>query len=98
MGNDACDACYRELESGDISLHRVIPEEVSAEVGILDTRTVTLCRKCYLDVQDWYRKRVSEFTYDFSLNKFRMRSPREMFEEYGAAYRAFVKYQRSKLF
>ena len=94
MAEKTCELCGYARKPEDLVIHRIIPEEVVKQAGIIDTRTVVLCLNCSHEVQDWYRKKVYSDDYDAGTHRFRPKSSAEMIREYEAAYKAFTAYKK----
>ena len=96
MGEKTCDICGNAVNSEDVVIHRMIPEEVARQAGIYDFRIAVLCSNCSNEVQTWYKKRVYGVSYDNSTKKFLPRSPADIVKEYEAIYRAFAAYKNKR--
>jgi len=90
----ACEVCGNTVDPGELVIHRIVPEEIAGQAGILDVRKVVLCLSCGNQIQDWYNKRVFSMSYDDKTNRFIPKSSTEMVKEYEAAYKAFAAYKR----
>lgn len=95
MPRQICEICGRTVNPEDVVRHRIVPEEVVRQAGILDLRTATLCRLCGSQIQDWYNKKVYSMSYDDRAGRFVAKSPAEMIKEYETAYKAFVAYKKA---
>ena len=96
MLEKTCNICGQAVNSKDVVIHRMIPEEVARQAGIYDFRTAVLCPNCSNEVQAWYEKRVYDVSYDNSTKHFLPRSPADIVKEYEAVYRAFEAYKNKK--
>jgi hypothetical protein len=90
-----CEVCGCAVSPGELVIHRIVPEEIAKQVGILDVRKVVLCLNCGNQIQDWYNKRVFSMSYDDKTNRFIPKSSTEMVKEYEAAYKAFATYKKA---
>jgi hypothetical protein len=93
MREKTCDICGHGVNSEDVVIHQIIPEEVARQAGIYDFRTAALCPDCSNEVQAWYGKRVYSMSYKDGAKRFIFKSPAQMAKEYEATYRAFVEYK-----
>lgn len=94
VNEKTCEICGYAIKPEDLVVHRIIPEEVAKQTGILDTRKVVLCTNCSDDIQAWYHKKVYDMTYDTGTKQFIPKSATEIVKEYEAAYKAFVARKR----
>jgi len=90
-----CGVCGHTVEPGELVIHRIVPEEIAGQAGILDVRKVVLCLNCGNQIQDWYNKKVFSMKYDAKTNQFIPKSSAEMVKEYEAAYKAFAAYKKA---
>jgi hypothetical protein len=90
-----CEVCGHAAEAGELVIHRIVPEEVAKQAGIVDLRTGLLCFTCSRGLQDWYNKRVFGMKYDVRTNQFIPKSSAEMVKEYDDAYKAFIAYKKA---
>lgn len=97
MEKKTCEICGYTSKPEDLLIHRVVPEEVATQAGILDTRTVVLCINCCNELQAWYLKRVFSMSYDAGTVQFVPKSSADMVKEYEATYRAFATYKRHRI-
>lgn len=95
MQRKSCEVCGHAVDPGELVIHRIIPEEITKQAGILDARKVVLCHNCGSQVQDWYNKKVFSMSYDARTNQFIPKSSTEMIKEYEAAYKAFAAYKKA---
>jgi len=96
MWEKTCHICGHAVNSEDVVIHRMIPEEVARQAGIYDFRTAVLCPNCSNEVQAWYKKRVYGVSYDNSTKRFLPRSPADIVKEYEAVYGAFAAYKNKR--
>lgn len=96
MEKKTCDICGHAVNTEDVVVHRIIPEEAARQAGIFDFRTATLCPDCSNEVQIWYGKRVYSVSYEDSTKRFMPKSPSDIVKEYEAAYRAFAAYKNRR--
>ena len=94
MEKKTCEICGYTSKPEDLLIHRIVPEEVATQVGILDTRTVLLCINCSNEVQAFYSKKVHDLSYDDGTKHFIPKSPSELIKEYEVAYKAFIAYKK----
>ena len=95
MQRKTCGVCGHTVELGELIIHRIVPEEIAGQAGILDVRKVVLCLNCGNQIQDWYNKKVFSMKYDAKTNQFIPKSSAEMVKEYEAAYKAFAAYKKA---
>ena len=93
MEKETCDICGREIRTGTVVVHHIVPKEVTQEAGIADSGTVILCLNCQDEVHTWYSKAVFNVTYNAGTKRFIPKSAAEMVKEYEATYAAFIKYK-----
>ena len=93
MEKKSCGICGYEGKPEDLVIHRIVPEEVARQAGILDTRTVLLCINCSNEFQT-FTKKVPDLSYDDVTKHFIPKSPTELIKEYEAAYKAFIAYKK----
>jgi len=89
-----CEICGYVSKPEELVIHRIIPEEVAKQAGILDVGKIVLCINCGNQVQDWYTKKVFGMRYDARTNQFIPKSSTQMVKEYEAAYKSFVAYKK----
>lgn len=94
MVKKICEICGHESKPENLVIHRIVPEEVARQAGIIDLRTALLCFNCNSEIQDWYRKKVFNMIYDNLTLHFIPKPSTEIIKEYEAAYKAFVAYKR----
>ena len=96
MEKKTCERCGYEGKPGDLVIHRIVPEEVAGEAGIMDVRTVLLCINCSNEVQAFYSKKVHDLSYDDGTKHFIPKSLSELIKEYEVAYKAFIAYKKQR--
>jgi hypothetical protein len=96
MKNKTCEICGHVLSPQETVIHRIVPEEVTLQANIIDSRTVVLCFNCSIEIQDWYRKKVYITDYDARSKQFTPKPPAELVKEYELAYKTFVYYKRGR--
>ena len=96
MEKKSCELCGREVESGAMEKHHIVPSEVRKQAGIRRSKIVRLCSNCYAELHKWYSAKVSDTTYNSKTKMFRAKSPLEMVKEYKAAYRIFTGYKKGR--
>ena len=94
MEKKACEICGREANPEDLVIHRIVPEEIASQAGILDTRTILLCIDCSHKFQAFCSSKVHDLRYDDMTQYFIHKSPAELIKEYEVAYKAFVAYTK----
>ena len=87
---ETCEICGCYCRSETLAAHRIVPEEVARQAGILDIRTVYLCLNCCNEIKTRYREKVYSVSYDYKANQFIPKSPAELIREYEAVYKTFV--------
>ncbi len=93
MGKEPCEACGHESELWALERHHVVPIEVLEHAGIVESKTVRLCRNCRRELEEWYLTKVTNIAYDLKTKRFRAKSWPEMAREYEYAYHSFVEYK-----
>ena len=96
MNNRTCEICRHVLSPQEAVIHRIVPEEVTLQANILDTRTAVLCLNCSIEIQNWYRKKVYSTNYDTRIKQFIPKPPAELVKEYELAYETFMDYKRGR--
>jgi hypothetical protein len=96
MREKTCDICGHVVNPEDAVIHRIIPEEIAVQAGILDFRTTILCFNCSREVSDWYEKKVFNLKYDEVAKKFVYKSPTDLVNEYETIYKSFADYKCSR--
>ena len=94
MVKNACQLCRREVESGVLERHYVVPKEIIEQAGIPRSKIARLCPDCHKELQRWYASNVADMTYDNGIKRFRARSPLEMVKEYEIVYQRFARYKK----
>ena len=94
MKKKACEICGYTGKPEDLVIHRIVPEEVTSQAGIVEVRQAVLCVNCSYQAQTWCDKKVSTVSYDNGAKRFMPRVPAEMVEEYESAYVAFAAYKK----
>ena len=97
MRERTCQTCGCSLSRENLVRHRIVPEPVATEAGILDARAVSLCPNCSQEVQNWYAKKVYHMNYDEVTKQFVPKSPAELVREYEGVYKTFVRYKKMAL-
>jgi hypothetical protein len=92
-----CQTCGCSLSQGNLVRHRIVPEPVAIEAGILDARKVVLCPGCSQEIQNWYTKKVFHMNYDEVSRQFVPKSAAELVKEYEGVYKTFVRYKKVAL-
>ena len=93
MEKKTCEKCGRGNNPEDLVIHRIVPEEVAKQAGIMDARTISLCINCSNDYQI-FTKKVHDLSYDEMTKYFIPKLPSELIKEYELAYKAFIAYKK----
>jgi len=94
MKKKACEICGYTGKPADLVIHRIVPEEVTSQAGIVEVRQAVLCINCSYQAQTWCNKKDSSVSYDEDAKHFVPKLPAEMVKEYEAAYEAFAAYKK----
>jgi len=94
MKKKICEICGHESDIENLVIHRIIPEEITSQAGILDTRTILLCINCSHKFQVFCSGKVHDLRYDDMTQHFIHKSPTELIKEYEVAYKAFIAYNK----
>ena len=93
MRTKTCQLCGYEDELGSIKKYHVVPQEITEQAGIQESRMARLCPNCQQELHKWYSTKVANMTYDTRMKRFRPKSPLEMVKEYETAFAIFSKYK-----
>jgi len=88
-----CEVCGCKSDLRTMESHHIVPIEVTAEAGISESQSLSLCCNCNREVHTWYSANVTDITYDSKIKRFRKKSSLEMVKEYQSAFNGFVKHK-----
>lgn len=91
-----CEVCGHESNLGFLIEHRIVPEHVTRQLGIVDSRTIGMCMNCHSAVHDWYATKAFSTPYDPVNKRFKLKLPDEIVREYETAHESFLQSQKKR--
>ena len=96
MVKDTCQVCGQKSKLWALEQRHIVPVDITQSGGMMESRTVRLCRDCCQELEEWYITKVANTVYDTMAKRFRARSCLEMVKEYEAAYHSFLEYKQKQ--
>ena len=94
MDEETCELCGYQSQLRAVGRHYIIPNEVTQQAGMPESKTVRMCCNCRRELDTWYSDKITKMVFDTKIQRFRDKTWPEMVEEYQSVFNGFANYKK----